>query len=167
MNGMKQFGLLFFVVLFALPACSPVEMGRRVIGTSIEALEEEEEGRFSRLFDKKYSEAFEVVKTVLEENEATIYLESIGKGYLIAMDLNQVFPYCIDTTEVGVFFRSSRGRLKIDVVSLNQPLAKFVSELLFDELEKKEITTENTEDFKTHLPALPAGRRQAGSTPGT
>ncbi len=140
---MKQFGLLFFVVLFALPACSPVEMGRRVVGTSIEALEEEKEGRFSRLFDKKYSETFETVKTVLEENEATIYLESIEKGYLIAMNLNQVFPYCINTTEVGVFFRSSRGRLKIDVVSLNPPLARFVSELVFTELEN--ITADLTD----------------------
>lgn len=130
---------ILLCLLLLTTACSPIEMGRRVAGTSIQALEEEEKGRFSGITLAEVDESYDAVYAVLEDQGFYIYLDSPGKGYLTAMWFDQVFPQCIDTTEVGFFFKEeSPGQTKIDVVSLNSDLARFVAELVFDELNQLE-----------------------------
>jgi hypothetical protein len=136
---MKKIWLMTICIPMAIIACSPIEMGRRIAGTSIQALEEEEKGRFSGIALAGFEESYDAVFTVLEDQGFYIYLDSPGKGYLTAMWFDQVFPRCIDTTEVGFFFNEeSPGRTKIDVVSLNSDLARFVAELVFEELNQLE-----------------------------
>lgn len=114
-------------------------MGRRVAGTSIQALEEEEKGRFSGIALADFEESYDAVYTVLEDKGIYIYLDSPGKAYLTAMWFDLIFPKCIDTTEVGFFFNEETpDRTKIDVVSLNSALARFVAELVFEELNQLE-----------------------------
>ena len=133
-----KYKILFCLVLVTA-ACSPVEMGRRVIGTSIQALEEEEQGRFSGIALADVDETYDAVFAVLEDQGLYIYLDSRGSGYLTAMWFDRIFPRCIDTTEVGFFFKEETpGRTRIDVVSLNSALARFAAELIFEELNQLE-----------------------------
>ena len=128
------YAILFCLSLFIM-SCSPIEMGRRVIGTSIQGLEEEEKGRFSGIALAGVDETYDAVFAVLEDQDLYIYLDSRGSGYLTAMWFDRLFPRCIDTTEVGFFFKEeSPGRTRIDVVSLNSDLARFAAELIFEEL---------------------------------
>jgi len=130
--------ILFFLLLFII-SCSPVEMGRRVIGTSIQALEEEEKGRFSGIALADFDETYDAVFAVLEDQGLYIYLDSRGSGYLTAMWFDRRFARCLDTTEVGFFFEEETpGRTRIDVVSLNSDLARFAAELVFEELNQLE-----------------------------
>ncbi|MEA1928557.1 MAG: hypothetical protein U9N73_10145 [Candidatus Auribacterota bacterium] len=129
--------LLSMILITA--GCSPIEMGRRIAGTSIQALEEEEKGRFSGIALAEVAESYEAVYTVLQDQGLYIYLESPGDGYLIAMWFDLIFPRCLDTTEVGFFLKEeSPGRTKIDVVSLNSELARSAAELVFEELNNLE-----------------------------
>lgn len=136
---MKNFWrVLFFLILLPV-ACSPVEMGRRIAGTSIEALKAEKKGRFSGIALAGKEDTYDGVMTVLEDQELYIYLESFDSGYLTAMWFDRIFPRCLDTTEVGFFFyEDGPGQTRIDVVSLNSELALFAAELVFEELHQLE-----------------------------
>ena len=102
-------------------------------------MEEEEKGRFSGIALAEVEESYDAVYAVLEDQGLYIYLESPEDGYLTAMWFDLIFPRCIDTTEVGFFFKEeSPGRTKIDVVSLNSELASFAAELVFEELNRLE-----------------------------
>ncbi|GEM_PF-1062126 len=130
---------ILLILVLVTTACSPIEMGRRVLGTSIQALEEEEKGRFSGIALAGVDESYDAVFAVLEDQGLYIYLDSPEKGYLTAMWFDQLFPRCIDTTEVGFFFEEEGpGRTKIDVVSLNSTLARSAAELIFEELNQLE-----------------------------
>lgn len=130
--------LVLFLTLIAT-ACSPIEMGRRVVGTSIQALEEEEKGRFSGIALAGVEDSYDAVATVLEDQGLYIYLDSPGNGYLTAMWFDRIYSRCLDTTEVGFFFKEeSPDRTRIDVVSLNSGLARFAAELVFEELNQLE-----------------------------
>ena len=130
---------ILLCLVLVTTACSPIEMGRRIAGTSIQALEEEEKGRFSGIALAEVEESYDAVYAVLEDQRLYIYLDSPEDGYLIAMWFDRIFPRCINTTEVGFFFKEeSPGRTKIDVVSLNSNLASFAAELVFEELNRLE-----------------------------
>jgi len=136
---MKKILLVIIATLIITISCSPVEMGRRAIGTSIQGLEEEEEGRFSGIALADVDETYDAVFTVLEDNGLYIYLDRRGSGYLTAMWFDRIFPRCIDTTEVGFFFKEETpGRTRIDVVSLNRELARLAAESIFEELNQLE-----------------------------
>ncbi|MEA1928062.1 MAG: hypothetical protein U9N73_07625 [Candidatus Auribacterota bacterium] len=149
---MKKIWLMTICLPAMIIACSPIEMGRRVAGTSIQALEEEEKGRFSGIALAEVDESYDAVFTVLQEQGLYIYLENPEDGYLTAMWFDLIFPRCIDTTEVGFFFTEENpGRTKIDVVSLNSELARSAAELVFEELNQMEwigmmVQEENREE---------------------
>ena len=122
-----------------ITACSPVEMGRIIVGTSIEGLEEEEKGRFSGIARAEIPESYAAVKEILEEKDLYIYLDNPEYGYLTAMWFDRVYPRCIDTSEVGFFFKEDGpGRTRIDVVSRNSSLARFAAEMVFEELDQRD-----------------------------
>jgi len=136
---MKKILLIIIATFIVTIACSPVEMGRRVIGTSIQGLEEEEEGRFSGIALADVDETYDAVFAVLEDQGLYIFLDSRGSGYMTAMWFDRLFPRCIDTTEVGFFFKEETpGRTRIDVVSRNSDLARSAAELVFEELNQLE-----------------------------
>ena len=119
---------LFIILMLLLAGCSPVEGVRRIAGTSIEALQEEQKGRFAIAIPHDFYWTASRVWDVLEENGIYIYLTDWEENYLIAMHFHNIFPRCIDTTEVGIFFKNDTGDCTIvEVVSQNRSLAKFVS----------------------------------------
>ena len=136
MNIARKILIGLFLII---TACSPVEMGRRVVGTSIEGLEEEEKGRFSGIAQAGIPESYAMVKEILEEKDLYIYLDNPENGYLTAMWFDRVYPNCIDTSEVGFFFQEDGpGRTRIDVVSRNSSLARFAAEMVFEELNRRD-----------------------------
>ncbi|MDP8235607.1 MAG: hypothetical protein P9M08_04430 [Candidatus Erginobacter occultus] len=114
-------------------------MVRRTAGTSIQSLEEEEEGRYAGLVEAGFEESYEVLYDVLWEKEVYIYLDSHRRRYLVAMGFDRLFPRCIDTTEVGFFFQEEEpGLTRLEVVSLNRELALSVAEMVFEEIDLRE-----------------------------
>jgi len=136
---MKKAWLIIICLGLLVQACSPIEMGRRVAGTSIQALEKEEKGRVAGIVLAGMDESYAAVKAVLKDRLLYIYLDTPDKGYMTAMWFDRLFPQCIDTTEVGFFFKESGpGRTRVDVVSLNSELARFAAEMLFEALDQRE-----------------------------
>ncbi|MDP8213917.1 MAG: hypothetical protein RAO92_01075 [Candidatus Euphemobacter frigidus] len=136
MNITRKILLGLFMLI---TACSPVETGRRIAGTSIKTLEEEEKGRFSGIARAGILKSYAAVKEILEEKDLYIYLDNPENGYLTAMWFNRIYPRCIDTSEVGFFFQEDGpGRTRIDVVSRNSSLARFAAEMVFEELNRRD-----------------------------
>lgn len=137
MKGSRFISVVLLLLLLA--ACSPTEMVRRTAGTSIESLEKAEEGRYAGIVEAGFVESYAALTDVLREKGFYIYLESPRKRYLVAMGFNVIFPRCIDTTEVGFFFREESPELtRLEVVSLNRELALSVAELVFAEIDRRE-----------------------------
>jgi len=127
------------LLIFLLSACTPAEMVRRTAGTSIQSLEETEEGRYAGLVEAGFEESYDALYDVLWEKEVYIYLDSPHRRYLVAMGFDRLFPRCIDTTEVGFFFREEEpGLTRLEVVSLNRELALSVAEMVFAEIDGRE-----------------------------
>lgn len=134
----KHLKLVLIFLLVSIFSCSPIEMGKRIAGTSIEALEKEKEGRFSRISPQNLPDSYAFTVNILKSRYICIYLENEEEGYLVAMGFDRIFPRCINTTEVAFFFKEvDENQTRIDVVSFNRELAQFVSRLLFEKLEKE------------------------------
>ena len=129
--------LIILLLVFLSPivsACSPIKMAKRVAGTSAEALEKEEEGRFSFIFLRNLPDSYAATKKILKEKQVTIYLENEEEKYLVAMGFDRLFPRSINTTEVGIFFQEKDDdETQIDVVSFNRDLAQFGYKLLSEQ----------------------------------
>ncbi len=134
-----EFAWFSFLLIILLSACTPAEMVRRTVGTSIQSLEEEEEGRYAGLVESGFAESYDVLYDVLWEKGVYIYLDSPHRRYLVAMGFDRVFPRCGATTEVGFFFREEEpGLTRLEVVSLNRELALSVAEMVFEEIDLRE-----------------------------
>ncbi len=131
--------LLPVLGMAVLTACGPTEMIRRTVGTSIQSLEKEEEGRYAGLVEAGFAESYDALYEVLREEEIYIQLERPRKRYLVAMGFDRVFPRCSDTTQVGFFFREEEpGLTRLEVVSTNRELALFAAELVFEGIDRLE-----------------------------
>ncbi len=123
--------------MIILIACSPAEMVRRTVGTSIQSLEKEEEGRYAGLVEAGFADSFDALYDVLREEEINIQLKRPRKRYLVAMGFDQVFPRCGDTTKVGFFFREEAPDLtRLEVVSTNRELALFAAQMVFEGIDR-------------------------------
>jgi len=137
--SISGYNWFFLLLSVTLASCTPAEMVRRTAGTSIQSLEEEEEGRYAGIVEAGFEESYDALYDVLYDLGVYIYLDSPAKRYLVAMRFNRVFPRCIDTTEVGFFFREEQpGLTRLEVVSLNRELALAVAERVFREIDDRE-----------------------------
>ncbi len=129
----------FLLAISCLWACTPSEMFRRTMGTSIEALEEEKERRYAGLVEADFEESYDALYDVLFGLGVHIYLDRPGDRYLVAMKFNRIFPRCGETTEVGFFFGEEEpGLTRLEVVSPNRELARFAAERVFSEIDRRE-----------------------------
>lgn len=130
---------LSLLPIIALIACGPAEMVRRTVGTSIQSLEKEEEGRYAGLVEAGFEDSYAALSGVLREEEIYIQLERPRKRYLVAMGFDRVFPRCADTTKVGFFFREEEPDLtRLEVVSTNRELALFAAQMVFAGIDRLE-----------------------------
>lgn len=139
MLNLKVSLFLSLLPLIALSACGPAEMVRRTVGTSIRALEKEEEGRYAGLVEAGFADSYDALYDVLWEEEIYIQQSRPRKRYLVAMGFDRIFPRSTDTTKVGFFFREEEpGLTRLEVVSTNRELALFAAELVFEGIDRLE-----------------------------
>ena len=130
---------LAVILMMILGACTPAEMVRRTAGTSIQALEEAEEGRYAGIVEAGVEDSYDVLYAVLSDLGVYIYQGSPRRGYLVAMRFDRILPRCGETTRVGFFFREKGpGATRLEVVSLNPELARSVAELVFGKIDQRE-----------------------------
>ncbi|MEA3346881.1 MAG: hypothetical protein U9Q21_02190, partial [Candidatus Auribacterota bacterium] len=111
-------------------------MSRQVLGVSTEALEKYDV-RFSKTFNMSESSLYaETLKFIKEKMGARILLRNLVKEkkiYIIAVGFRTHYKNCLDMTEVGFFFEKTvPDATRVDVVSLNNGLARFIADELFE-----------------------------------
>jgi len=129
--------LLMFAIIFSVAGCA---ITNSLLGTSTQALEQLKV-RHSKIFDKDAGYCYQKSLDVLKKWNADVFQTKTGT-YIIAMKLDNVFNSCINTTEVGIFFKESEpGKTQVDVASLNYSLSQFVADNLFKYIENPEAPT--------------------------
>lgn len=126
------------MLMVILAGCTPAEMARRTLGTSIQSLEEEQEGRYAGIVEAGFEDSYDALHDVLSGLGVYIYLDSPHRRYLVAMRFDRILPRCGETTEVGFFFREEApGATWLEVVSRNRELARSVAELVFAKIDQR------------------------------
>lgn len=146
MNKGKLFknSCLSFIVIFLLCGCY-----RYIIGTEVTQPEKGQKGRYSQNFNYSYSDCFTRTKKVLCETGVSVYYESLPEGIISAKNFNGIFKNCIDTTEVGIFFKETGpGKTQVDIACGNINLAEFAAKLIFKNLEEELSQDETTEEWQ-------------------
>jgi hypothetical protein len=135
MKLLKYFAL--FAVIICVSGCTMKNFNhycRVALGTSTSALENEKV-RYSKIFDKDIAYCYKETLEALKKWGAVVFLQR-DKDCIIAVKLDRIFNSCIDTTEVGIFFKEiGPDKTQVDVTSLNYQLGQFVSENLFKFIE--------------------------------
>jgi len=101
---------------------------RWAAGTSLSRLRAEEKGRFALDLPLDSAAAFALVTSVVGEIRVTQYLSDFEDGYLVTMGYQRIFPSAIDTTEVAFFFTPAAASTRLEIVSLNNALSRFVAD---------------------------------------
>jgi len=129
--------MLSIITVFFLSGCSIRHFSGYMLGTYVSQPKEGEKGRYSRIFNCPYPVCYEEVQGILIRMGALIFIKN-KKGHMIsAMHFDKIYRYCIDTTEVGIFFKEiGPAKTQIDVACGNYGLAKFASEKIFSRLKK-------------------------------
>ena len=122
---------VFLVLLFAFSGCaSPKYIAKDFLGiSSIDGLKDRKTGRFSGNFKLSYPECYDRVLAIVKTLSNDVFVQD-KKGHVIgASNFDTVFLQCVDATEAGIFFEEiSRSETKVDTVSKNSRLSKFVLE---------------------------------------
>ena len=129
--------ILSITAIFFLSGCSARHFLGHISGTYVSQPKEGEEGRYSRSFDCSYSVCYEEVQKILKEMGVVIFIKD-KKGHMFsAMYFDKIYKHCIDTTEVGIFFKEiAPWKIQVDVACGDYNLAKFASKEIFSHLEK-------------------------------
>lgn len=131
---MKQAAIkvLTLAVLVAfLPGCAVL------FGADVKGLSEIKEAHV-KVFDKDVPSCYERTRFILTRWGAVAY-DKVRNEYIVAMELEKVFPSCINTTELGIFFNEIEpNKTEVRVTSLNYNLSKAASRKLFYYLEHED-----------------------------
>ena len=126
--------LMIFLLAASLSGCTALT----VFGVSRQALQKEGI-KYSKTFDKDISYCYENTLKTLASWGVTIY-EKKARRYILALRFDTVFANCIDTTEIGIFFKELEpNKTKIEVSSFNHNLSNLVGEKLSEYLENPSL----------------------------
>ena len=90
-----------------------------------------EKVKFSKSFEKDVRYCYQTTKDALAKWNAYVWYEQEG-CYIIAIKFDKIYKNCIDTTELGIFFKEEGPqKTGVEVSSPNHNLSQFVSEKLF------------------------------------
>ena len=132
---MKYF--LLFAIIFSMSSCAILDYPKRIAGYSIANFEKEQDGRFSFNCDLEPRKAYNKCNLFLFENGIQTNFKSDKKMYIVASKFTLIYEYTLDSTEVAFFvYEDQNNKSKIDVVSNNSRLAKFVYNKLIDYMQK-------------------------------
>ena len=129
--------LLLFSLIFCMSSCAILDYPKRIAGYSIANFENEQDGRFSLDSDLEPRIAYNKCNLFLFENNIQTNFKSDKKLYIVASKFTLIYDYTLDSTEVAFFvYETEDNKSKIDVVSNNSRLAKFVYEKLVAYMQK-------------------------------
>ncbi len=132
---MKYF--LLFTIIFCMSSCAVLDYPKRIAGYSIANFENEQDGRFSFDCDLEPRKAYNKCNLFLFENNIQTNFKSDKKLYVVASKFTLIYEYTLDSTEVGFFvYETEDNKSKVDVVSNNSRLAKFVYDKLVVYMQK-------------------------------
>jgi hypothetical protein len=90
-----------------------------------------EKVKYSKSFEKDAQYCYQATKDALAKWNALVWYEQEG-AYIIAMNFDKIYKNCIDTTELGIFFKEEAlKKTQVEVSSMNHHLSQYVSEKLF------------------------------------
>ncbi len=116
-----------FITIFFMSSCAVLDYPKRIAGYSIKNFETEQDGRFSFDCDLEPRKAYNKCNLFLFENNIQTNFKSDKKLYIVASKFTLIYEYTLDSTEVAFFvYEEKNNKSKIDVVSNNSRLAKFV-----------------------------------------
>ncbi len=120
-----------------MSSCAVLDYPKRIAGYSIKNFEAEQDGRFSLNSDLEPRKAYNKCNLFLFENNIQTNFKSDKKMYVVASKFTLIYEYTLDSTEVAFFvYEVDDNKSKIDVVSNNSRLAKFVYDKLVVYMQK-------------------------------
>ena len=120
-----------------MSSCAVLDYPKRIAGYSIKNFETEQDGRFSLDSDLEPRKAYNKCNLFLFENNIQTNFKSDKKMYIVASKFTLIYEYTLDSTEVAFFvYETEDNKSKIDVVSNNSRLAKFVYDKLSAYMQK-------------------------------
>lgn len=126
-----------FITIFFMSSCAVLDYPKRIAGYSIKNFETEQDGRFSFNCDLEPRKAYNKCNLFLFENNIQTNFKSDKKMYVVASKFTLIYEYTLDSTEVAFFvFETENNKSKVDVVSNNSRLAKFVYNKLVEYMQK-------------------------------
>ena len=129
--------LLMFITIFFMSSCAVLDYPKRIAGYSIANFENEKDGRFSFDCDLEPRKAYNKCNLFLFENNIQTNFKSDKKLYVVASKFTLIYEYTLDSTEVAFFvYEAEDNKSKVDVVSNNSRLAKFVYDKLVVYMQK-------------------------------
>ena len=129
--------LLMLITIFFMSSCAVLDYPKRIAGYSIKNFETEQDGRFSFNCDLEPRKAYNKCNLFLFENNIQTNFKSDKKMYVVASKFTLIYEYTLDSTEVAVFvYETDDNKSKVDVVSNNSRLAKFVYNKLVEYMQK-------------------------------
>lgn len=132
---MKYF--LLFTIIFCMSSCAVLDYPKRIAGYSIANFENEQNGRFSFDCDLEPRKAYNKCNLFLFENNIQTNFKNDKKLYVVASKFTLIYEYTLDSTEVAFFvYETENNKSKIDVVSNNSRLSKFVYNKLVEYMQK-------------------------------
>lgn len=137
MKNKKYILIQSVVIVFILSGCAKyIEASRQIMGTSVKPLYESRAKGESLVLSYDYQTCYKKVMAVLKKMKAYIYLHSLEKRRIVAMN----FKGFNNTTQVGIFFTEvTPGSTKIEISCLSQSVLKGVSKELFSALSDKKL----------------------------
>jgi len=101
-----------------------------------------EKVKYSKSFEKDVQYCYRTTKDALDKWNASVWYEQ-ENCYIIAIKFNKIYKNCIDTTELGIFFKEEGPqKTQVEVSSMNHHLSQFVSEKLFRYITNPQISDE-------------------------
>ena len=129
--------VLMLITIFFMSSCAVLDYPKKIAGYSIKNFETEQDGRFSFNSDLEPKKAYNKCNLFLFENNIQTNFKSDKKLYVVASKFTLMYEYTLDSTEVAFFvYETENNKSKIDVVSNNSRLAKFVYDKLVDYMQK-------------------------------
>ncbi len=125
--------ILSFILLIG--CVSLQEVGKKLWGSSTEALEKARPQGKSQTFECSLSNCFDEGLKIIDSLEATVFKKDKRAGYIVAMNFQ--VKDVIDTTELGIFFTNNENSTKVEITSLNPGLVEAVAPEFFSRLKEK------------------------------
>jgi len=124
--------LLLICMIVPITGCAHFSYdSKALLGIGIQDLESARSSGIERTFTLPYEDLFNTVKTILDQNNITIYQQNMEKKYIVAMG----FEKQVTTTRVGIFFDTiSNDQTKITLSSLSKTTIIKAEDIIFGAL---------------------------------